>query len=376
MPPKKDKENRTIVKRTRKKGVEIILPGTQTILYQSNRVTNGRNSLSLYQWKVLACTMKELQEPIKYSMQGKDYLQLPLFAENAIGDVISEPVIFREQKDSKIVRIALTLSDITTPNHYQHAIAAATALQQYRIVLKSTEHKGYNDSNVLFTRVSTPEKLNGSLAIYVEMYRDVAKLLIEVDKNEKGKPVQFTKYIYEIIKHASSKFTPILYQKISSWKVNGGFFITYENLRKDLGIADDEYSNYADFKKRVLVPVQKELEKRADCWFNCRARDFEERRGRKVIGLNFKVITPEFEEAQRVQADNIRDMLRRHLHFKEEHMLKIAPLIHSETDFMRLGVKIIDLVDHLKNKGVDSQGNIIMDPQSYAIVALREAFSV
>jgi hypothetical protein len=349
------KKDGKIVKKTRKRGVEIILPGTQTVLYQSNRVTNGRNALSLYQWKVLACTIKELQEPIRFAMQGKDYMQLNLF----------------NQADTKLIRIPLALSDITTANHYKEAVAAAQSLQNYNLILKSTDNKGYIDSNVFFTKVSTPEKLTGrGLVVFVEMYKEVSKLLIDVDKNDKGDPIRFTKYTYEIIKHARSKFTPVMYQKICSWRKKGGFYILYDDLRKDLGIADGEYGNYSDFKKRVLEPIQKELEKRADCWFNCKARDFETRgANNKVIGLNFKVITPEFAESQKKQADNIRNMLRMHLFFKDIHITQIEPLLNPETDFTRLGVKIIDLKAHLVKNG-----GAIMNPQEYVIVALNNEF--
>lgn len=92
---------------------------------------------------------------------------------------------------------------------------------------------------------------------------------------------------------ATNKYTYKLYMIISSWKQKGGFKISVEELKTQLGIHPNEYQLYKEFKRRVLVPVQNDLEFRSDCWFNCAKAGFEQRNERKVTYLNFKIMFPQ-----------------------------------------------------------------------------------
>lgn len=47
----------------------------------------------------------------------------------------------------------------------------------------------------------------------VEIEKEVAKRLMEIEKNERGIPINYTRLAYEIIMH--SKYTPRIYEMIS-----------------------------------------------------------------------------------------------------------------------------------------------------------------
>ena len=101
------------VKKTKKTGTTIILPGkSQTVLYQSNRISEGKyKGFTLMQWKVFVSVIKGLQKEILMSMNNEDYTQLELF-----------------NKNSDIIEVGFPLSEITDHNHYKEVYDAAEKL--------------------------------------------------------------------------------------------------------------------------------------------------------------------------------------------------------------------------------------------------------
>lgn len=349
------KKDVKIVK-TAKRGTELVLPGTQTVIYQSNRITQGRFEFSLMQMKLFVSVIKGLQEPIIHNMSGKDYMQLSIFS---------------EQPDSPIVTIPILLKELVTPSHYKEIHAAAVDLMDIKIKLKNIKEKDYITISNLFTAVSLPSKANkGGTMIYVEMYKTTAQQLIDIDRNLAGKPAHYTKYLFEVVANANCKYTPLLYQKISSWKSKGGFRIKLEDLRFDLGLTENEYPAFSDFKRRVLKPVQEDLERKADCWFNADADDFAEREGKKVVFLNFKVITPEIEDTYKVKAESFKHLLMTHYRCTQEQVNQLDPIFRGEFDYAALVEKFQQVKEHIENNRVS-----INDRQQYMIRSLLNEFA-
>ncbi|RAI96993.1 replication initiator protein [Chitinophaga skermanii] len=352
-----NEESKVKKKRPGKRNGIVLLPGSGTVLYQSNRVTNGRFSFTLYQWKILAATMKALQEPIKLSMYGIDYKQLTLFNE-----------------DSKIIRVPIPLNEITTPNHYKDVVTAAKRLQDYKLSLKNKDLTGYQDTIVFFSKVTAPEKANidnrSVTAIYVEMYKEVAEYLINMEQNDQGSPIKYTRYLYEVIIAAKSIYSPILYQKIASWSKKGEFVITLDELRLDLGLDSETYSNYSDFKKRILLPVQKELMAHADIWYNCNAKDFTISQGKKVVRLRFKITKRLNPEAVKIQQEAIKELLTHHFKLMPDHMATINKLFKAENlDYNKLKERILEIFNFMVEKG-----SKITNPQAYVVSSIINDF--
>lgn len=300
----------------KKPGTEIILPGA-TEIYQPNRVTNGKyKSLSLLQSRILLSLIKELQNAILASLNGKNWLQLNLF----------------EITDRGLIRVPIRLKEISKPNHYTEVYKATLQLSKINIKLPSSVGKDYYCIAVLFPKVHFPIIENRCSIIYVEILPGVARKLIEIEFSSTGRPSFFTKYLYEVAMSATNKFTYKLYMLISSWKSKGGFRISLHNLKEQLGISPDQYISYREFKKRVLIPAQKDLEYKSDCWFNCNIDGFEERKNQKVDYLNFKIIVPAPKEVIEKRKDHLQYLLRTHFQFSDVQLKEISPALTNIID--------------------------------------------
>lgn len=303
-----------IKKVTSKRKGRIVLPGQTTVIYQSNRITNGKfKGFTLLQSKILLCLIKNIQKEIKANMAGRDWTQGELFDETR-----------------GMLRVGLPLSEIASHQQYKEIYSAAKELQGISVELKSKE-KGYIEIASLMPRLKIPKITGGKSVMYVEMFKDVAEKIIEVDKNKDGHPQFFTKYLYEVAMASRNKYTWKLYAIISSWKEKGGFKINLRDLREQLGLDESEYPRYSEFKRRVLMAVQEELkEMKADCWFNCKEKTFELKENRQVTTLCFKIIVPEMIGEAIDNMENIKNLLRLHLKFKDSHIKALDTYLGNE----------------------------------------------
>ncbi len=347
------KATKSIVKKTKKRSEEIVLPGNKYI-YQSNRITNGRfPQFNTYHIKIFVCLLNQLQAAIQANMDGKNWTQLGLF----------------EEVDNDRLRIGIPLSEIASPQNYKEVIGSFQELRKIDYNIESPTQKGYILYTGLIESFEAPVKENGKSVIYVNIVKSVARDLIEVDRRD-GHPMLFTKYIYEVVMRSSSKYTWKIYTLIASWRSKGGFKITLERFRELLGLEPDEYPNYADLKRRVILPAQKELDHKADCWFECSQGEFEEKKGRKVVGLNFKIITPEFEDVSDMKKNQVVTLLREQLRFKVEDIAQLESIFHGRTDYGLLLGKIFELISY-----VTENKETIAHPKKYVIASLIKQFS-
>lgn len=338
---------------------QIILPGTTTTIYQSNRITNARfRGCTLIQSKVFVSLIKQLQIAIRLDMEGRNWQQLDIF----------------ENPDRRLFKIGIPLADIGTPAQYREIFESCQALTTMSVKIQPPA--GYNAVATLAARVAVPVKERGRSILYIYLLREVGEQLIKMDKSPGGQPERFTRYIYEVAMRSRNKYTAKVYQIISSWKGRGGVRIGYLAFREQLGISENEYPEYSDFKRRVLIPVQQELENKADCWFSCHTRGFEERQGKKLVRLNFKIITPALERDIHLQAENIRYLLRNHVEgFTDRHIEKLSPIFTARLDYQAVQLKLLELKDWLeKNRGRDANGVAINDIASWVCASLLNEF--
>ncbi|QES91056.1 replication initiation protein [Rhizosphaericola mali] len=343
-----------IVKFTKKRKDAIVLPGTNTILYQPNRVTKGNfKRFSLLQMKFFVSLIKSLQGAINEEMRGNNALQMKLF----------------DEPNSDMVKIGIHLSEIARHDQYTDLLDAIRGLMDVNIEMESGDKKRIIFTK-LITKVDLPKKVGGKSVVFIDMYKETAKQLISFEHNMLGKPVQFTKYFFETAMKAKSKYGAKMYMILSSWKVKGGFRITMDELRAQLGLEENEYANYSDFKRYVLKPIQKDLEKKADCWFNCARKDFEVKEGRKVVALNFKIIVPELEEDNQEKISRINYLLKTHAGFKDTD-LKLIPSLYDKTinkeEFL---ARVVELISYC-NDGENNVGNTV----AYICKSLENEFS-
>lgn len=329
-------------KKSGKSSHAIILPGC-TELYQPNRVTYGRGRLrrqdrgfTLMQSRILITLMKELQEAVLASMNGKDWRELNLFV----------------SKENNLIRIPIRLKDIAHPRQYKEVYEATLQLGKASIELPSSISKEYYCIATLFPRVELPKLVNGNSVMHVELFKDAARKLIEIDRTGNDRPGYFTRYLYEVAMNATNKYTCKLYMIIASWKQKGGFRISFEELKLQLGIPVDDYTEYKEFKRRVLLPVQKDLERKSDCWFNCNAESFEQRNNKAVQGLNFKIIVPTPATVMNGRLNHILHLLKTHFHFKDDDIKSIDDLLNdllfNEESYQSLLQKLTSLNEYIR----------------------------
>ena len=320
----------------------VILPGC-TELYQPNRVTYSQGKLrnrdggfSLMQSRILITLIKELQEAVLASMNGKDWQQLNLFF----------------SKDCNLIRVPIRLKDIAHPRQYKEVYEAALDLATASIRLPSSINKKYYCIATLFPRVELPQIIEGNSIMYVEIFKDAARKLIEIDRTSNDRPGYFTRYLYEVAMSAKNKYTYKIYMIISSWKQKGGFKISFEELKLQLGIPPHDYKEYKEFKRRVLIPVQKDLEKKSDCWFNCAAPNFEQRKFKAVKYLNFKIIVPTPESVINNRLNHLLHLLKTHFYFDENETKTISVILSEpigcEATYQQLLQKLLALNEYIQ----------------------------
>lgn len=340
-----ENDGKLVTRTTVKKKKQVMLPEVLTMIVQPNRITNMEYNYSLIQEKIFTLVLYYLQDSIFDLNKGVPNDQLSLFRNN-----------------EETIRLKIPLRQITkSKSSYQQVKDSVASLAGIVVRIPEisplTGIKGISYEGLL--RAFIPVDKKYSRDIEVTIRRDVAEMLITIDKNQYGQPKNYTRFALEICENAVCKYTPRIYKLISSWKSKGGFRIKLEDLKTRLMLGD-KYPTYRDFKKYVLQPAQDELYEKADCWFNCSAEGFEERVNNKVIWLNFKVIVPGLVAAES-DKNNVKYYLRTYGNF-------------TDADFKKLGDRYVDLAKTVELlEYVRENSAKITSPRQYILKSLMKA---
>lgn len=349
----------TVAKMTAKKKKIVILPELQTYIIQPNRVTYTIfEGFTMLQLKAFTAIMLNLQEAVKFDMNNGDFKQLTMF-----------------DKFDKSIRFDLSLKDITKdPTAYSNVKDAISKIAEInvKIPFKDENGKGYHISTSLITAL-IPDVADYKTVINIKIEKSIAEYLVQIPKGKQRLPEQYTRYMYEVAINAASAYTIRIYQIISSWKNKGGFRVSYKEFRELLNIKPDAYTKYYDFKKRILLPAQADLFQKADCWFNCEGDTFKtvgrNADGKKEYYLNFKIITPEFQETVLKKRANIVNLLSTHFAFKDPDLQKIAFLLEDEnisTDVITM--KVLKIAEKIEESYKTQKP--VKDKKAYALQSL------
>jgi plasmid replication initiation protein len=332
---------------TKKQKKVIMLPAIKDYIYQPNRVTNAIYEYSLTQEKVFNAVMYYLQDAIKISRKGEDYTQLALF---------------KEFNNAQFIKFNIPLKELSIPQNYEHVKKAVKKLASIVIEFPHqdavTKEKYVRYAGLLSANV--PVENNRSSHIEVEIDKRIAKLLIDIEQNQYGQPINYTRFLYSIAQSAKNKYTPRVYKLICSWRKKGGFTISLDTFREQMGL-DSKYKYYNDIKKHILVPVQEELFEKADCWFNCNSEDFITKQGNTVTHLNFKVITPELIKEDSDKKDYVFHLLRTHFKFEDKQIAQIEPIfsVASTTEILQKIMQLSEFISKDATKITDITGYIM-----------------
>ncbi|UZR99436.1 replication initiation protein [Chondrinema litorale] len=95
---------------------------------------------------------------------------------------------------------------------------------------------------------------------------------------------KFTSYDIRNVLPLSSVYAMQMYQLLKQYANLGTRTFKLEELKKVMGV-EDLYERYYDFKRRILLPSQKDLDKHCDITFTFK----EIRKGRKIDSIKFKI---------------------------------------------------------------------------------------
>lgn len=109
---------------------------------------------------------------------------------------------------------------------------------------------------------------------------------------------RFTRYQFENVARLRSNYSIRIYELMKQYEAIGHREFTVEKLRTILG-AEDIYPLYGDFKRRVILTAQKELQQKTDIRF-----EFDEiKLGRSVHKLKFHIFAVREEKENQQQLD-------------------------------------------------------------------------
>ncbi|MCY6356197.1 replication initiation protein [Clostridium sp. ZS2-4] len=117
--------------------------------------------------------------------------------------------------------------------------------------------------------------------------------IVELEFSPKLKPYllqlknRFTSYELKDILQLKSSYSFRIYELLKQYEKIGSRTFNVEELKDILGIDENTYPLYADFKRRVIIQSQKEINKKTDIHFEIE----QIKTGRKVTELKFIIKT-------------------------------------------------------------------------------------
>lgn len=328
-------------------------------LVQPNRVTDANfKGFSLIMHKIFTAIQLQLQDAVQHSMNNQDINQLELFSESSQDIVLKVPY-------SSIIK---------TSTHYNDVRKALLGLASLSAEIPYTDAKGKNMFRISgLLRADIPEKPDYSSSFLIRMDKKMAGLLVEIDKNASGGPINFTKFSYEIAQAATCLHTPPLYKILSSWKSKEFFKVKYSELRKNLGITEDQYQRFSDFKRKVLIPVQIDLKNVGDVWFSFDHKNFKTK-DKGEIWLLFKILTHERQELLDKKTESIRHTLVNY-GLKPQQNAVLDDILNDDS-ISREAIlsKIMEIDDFIYKNNSDHTKERIENKQAYMVSSLKNTF--
>jgi len=136
------------------------------------------------------------------------------------------------------------------------------------------EHGGW----LVLSWLSSGEYIPGRGEVELEFSPKLKPYLLQLQE-------RFTSYKLGNVVKLRSRYSVRLYELLKQYEPLGKRSFELAELRRVLGLADNEYSTWHDFKKRVLEPALRELPKKTDLGFSYSVR----KRARAVEFVDFEI---------------------------------------------------------------------------------------
>jgi hypothetical protein len=310
--------------------------------------------------KIFTAIQVKLQDAVQHSMDNKEISQLDLFSQ-----------------DTNDIFIRLEFSSvIKSKTHYDDVRKALLAMAGLTAEIPYFDPNGKKMLLMTgFLRAVIPEKADFSSDIEIRIDKKLANLLIEIDKKPDGKPINFTKFSYEIAQAATCLHTPPIYKILSAWKSKEFYKIRYSEFRNYLGITEDQYKKFSDFKRRVLLPVLADLINVSDVWFGMEHDGFKTKKNGE-IWLLFKIVTKERQQLVDKKTESIRFMLHNFGLKPAQNAVLEDILNDSSISREKILMRIMEIEDFIYKNNSSGGKSAIENKQAYMVSSLKKAFLI
>jgi hypothetical protein len=126
-----------------------------------------------------------------------------------------------------------------------------------------------------------------TLFIRIDTETNTSEISFELNPNLKPLIIDlslgYTSYYIENILRLDSSYSTRIYQLLKQYESIGFRTISIIDLKYFLSISKDKYKKYNDFKKKVIIPTQKEIKQKTDIYFTFK----EIKTGRKITSIKF-----------------------------------------------------------------------------------------
>ena len=166
--------------------------------------------------------------------------------------------------------------DISNDGAYKALKNAVLNLFDRQFSFKEQDKKG-NVGTVKSRWVSRIKYIDDSATLEITFAPDVVPLITRLEQH-------FTSYQLKQVSQLTSKYAIRLYELLIAWREVGKTpKIELEDFRSKIGVEDTEYTAMNDFKKRVLEPAIKQINKYTDIT----ATYEQHKKGRLISAFSF-----------------------------------------------------------------------------------------
>ncbi len=232
----------------------------------------------------LVVSREEMEESKKYSIVKDDRIIEAKYTLSVSEQKIILFLLSRiEGKDGNLNLYRLKIQDladfigIRTENYYSRLKTIISNLENKKLHFKGIDNNGdYRELSLNW--LSSSEYIPKKGIVELEISVKLKPLLFNLQ--------QYTKYALENVLQFKSYHSFRFYELCKKCQKNGGRGTFEINpLKKILQIPIDKYTRYNDFKKRIILPVQKELLNYSDVYF-----EFKEiKESRKIVAIELSV---------------------------------------------------------------------------------------
>jgi len=235
------------------------------------------------------------------------------------------------KKYSFRVKNLVSLLGLSNPNEYKHLNKITENLLKKVLVLKTEEE-------TLQTHwLSSAKYIKGEGVVELKFDSEIKPFLLELKK-------RFTNYPLRYALQLRSQFSIRIYELLKQYEKLGNRLFTILELRRILGIDQNQYRQYTDFRKRIVLVAQKELAEKTDITFT-----FEEiKTGHRVGQIRFFIKSKTQETAQITQTEAISNNSIPKENTDFENLISLLPLAYRDKESVTKLLKT-----WLKNKDFD-----------------------